>query len=164
MQDIKQFLTRPEVPKLLSIGLFLGVLLQCVKGTLAIGSLNHLDSTSTSSPVVNKSQSQPLNINSILKTPLFGDYVPNNLNEIRKSRLDIKVVGILLATREEESTVILQTAGGHEQAYQVGNSIPGGGMIKRITNEGVLIRRDGALESLSLPKNELIFERTPIKY
>ena len=72
--------------------------------------------------------------------------------------LDLKVVGIMFANTEGDSHVIIRTAGGHEQTFRVGDSLPGGVVIKRITPEGVLIGRNGALESLSLPKNALIFE------
>ena len=43
------------------------------------------------------------------------------------------------------------------KSFGVGDSLPGGGVIKRITPEGILIMREGVIESLSLPKNELFF-------
>ena len=42
--------------------------------------------------------------------------------------------------------------------YKIGDKIPGGAIIKRIMAGGVLAERNGALESLSLPKNDLTFE------
>ena len=97
---------------------------------------------------------------SILKASLFGIYVPNNVNEgnVKKSMLNVTLVGILLADHIEDSQVIIRSASGQERTYELGDSIPGDAVIKRITADGVFVERHGALESLSLPKNELTFE------
>ncbi len=95
-----------------------------------------------------------------LNTPFFGNYVPDNLNDmsVKQSMLNFKVVGILLATRKEDSQVIIHIANGRSQTYRAGDTLPGEVVIKRITAKGVLVERKGELESLSLPENELIFE------
>lgn len=96
----------------------------------------------------------------ILHSTLFGVYVPNGLNEssVQKSMLNVTIVGIMFSADEEHSQVIIRSAGGEEKTYKLGDSIPGGVIIKRITASGVLVEHDGNLESLSLPKNELLFE------
>ncbi|MCL5271787.1 MAG: general secretion pathway protein GspC [Gammaproteobacteria bacterium] len=97
---------------------------------------------------------------SILNTSLFGVYVPNDLNEesVKKSMLDVTLVGILMADKMENSQVIIRSSSGEEKTYKLGDKIPGGASIKRIMAGGVLVERNGNLESLSLPKNDLIFE------
>lgn len=97
---------------------------------------------------------------SILKASLFGVYVSNDLNEnsVKKSMLDVTLVGILFADQMDDSQVIIGAAGGEEKTYRIGDSIPGDAVIKRIMANGVLVEHHGALESLSLPKNELTFE------
>lgn len=96
----------------------------------------------------------------ILNSSLFGVYVPNDLNEdnVKKSMLNVTLVGILLGDKTEESQVIIRSAGGEENTYKIGDKIPGGALIKRIMAGGVLVERNGTLESLSLPKNDLTFE------
>jgi general secretion pathway protein C len=96
----------------------------------------------------------------LFTTALFGDYVPANLSEadIKQSTLDVQVVGIMFAAKENESQVVLRVGGGKEDYYVVGDTLPGGAIIKRISSEGVVVLHNGALESLSLPKNELIFD------
>jgi len=96
----------------------------------------------------------------ILNTSLFGVYVPDDLNEdnVKKSMLDVTLVGILFADKIEESQVIIRTSNGEENTYKISDEIPGGAIIKRIMAAGVLVERNGALESLSLPKNDLTFE------
>ncbi|MCL9685593.1 type II secretion system protein N [Legionella maioricensis] len=96
----------------------------------------------------------------ILNSSLFGVYVPNDLNEdnVKKSMLNVTLVGILLGDKTADSQVIIRSAGGEENTYKIGDKIPGGAIIKRIMAGGVLVERNGALESLSLPKNDLTFE------
>lgn len=96
----------------------------------------------------------------ILNAPLFGVYVPNDLNEdnVKKSMLDVTLVGIMFDEHIEESQVIIRSASGDEKTYKIGDKIPGGALIKRIMAGGVLVERNGTLESLSLPKNDLTFE------
>lgn len=91
---------------------------------------------------------------------LFGDYVPANLSdaEIKQSMLDVQVVGIMFSDKEENSQVIIRTNNGEEKYYVVGDTLPGGAVIKHISAQGVVVLHNGALESLSLPKNELIFD------
>lgn len=99
-------------------------------------------------------------LDALLHSSLFGVYVPNHLNEsdVRKSMLNVTVVGILLETHANDSQVIIRAAGGDEKNYKLGDEIPGGAVIKRITPTGILVERHGTLESLSLPKNGLTFE------
>ncbi|MBA3536247.1 MAG: general secretion pathway protein GspC [Tatlockia sp.] len=112
-------------------------------------------------PLILRNNLETIRSNSALfTTAVFGDYVPANLSEadIKQSTLNVQVVGIMFAAKENESQVILRVGGGKEDYFVVGDILPGGAIIKRISPEGVVVLHDGALESLSLPKNELIFE------
>ncbi|KTD82883.1 type II secretion system protein N [Legionella waltersii] len=95
-----------------------------------------------------------------LKASLFGVYMPNDLNDdnVKESLLNVTLVGILYDENPENSQVIIRSSSGDEKTYVIGDKIPGGAVIKRIIPNGVLVERDGTLESLSLPKNELNFE------
>ncbi|KTD72762.1 type II secretion system protein N [Legionella tucsonensis] len=110
--------------------------------------------TSKEMPAIAKQNS----FDAILHSSLFGVYVSNNLSSIKKSMLNVTLVGILFANKIEDSQVIIRAANGEESTYKLGDTIPGGAVIKRIMAAGILVERNGALESLSLPKNELIFE------
>lgn len=72
--------------------------------------------------------------------------------------LDAEIVGIMFDDNEEYSQVIIKVGGGPEKVYSIGDSLPGGAIIKRISPDAIVVLHNGALESLSLPKNELIFE------
>lgn len=116
---------------------------------------------STSNPKTELSGNQKQDsFKDILNASLFGVYVPNDLNEdnVKQSMLNVTLVGIMFADKLEESQVIIRSASGEEKTYKIGDKIPGGAIVKRITASGVLVERNGALESLSLPRNDLIFE------
>lgn len=99
-------------------------------------------------------------LSSILNSSLFGVYVPDDLNEdnVKKSMLDVTLVGILFDDTTDESHVIIRSSSGEEKTYKIDDKIPGGAIIKRIMAGGILVERNGNLESLSLPKNDLTFE------
>lgn len=106
---------------------------------------------------------QPEDFKSIVHSSLFGVYVSNDLNEtsVKKSMLNVTLVGILFAAPIDDSQVIIRASNGEEKTYNMGDTIPGEATIKRITPGGILVERHGALESLSLPKDELTFEPVP---
>ena len=98
-----------------------------------------------------------------LRWPLFGEFVPKQSGSvvIKHSTLDLKIVGILFSTIPNESQVIVLSPGGIETLFKVGDILPHGVVIKRISANSILVSRDGELESLSLPKDQLIFEPPP---
>lgn len=110
----------------------------------------------------NKAKQLVLDANSpLFNTALFGDYVPDLSDaNIKKSNLDLKVVGIMFSSKKG-SQVLISAGSDIEEAYSVGDKLPGGAVIKRITEDNVVILYNGELESLSLPENELLFEEAP---
>lgn len=96
----------------------------------------------------------------LFSSALFGEYMPLNLNDatVRQSTLDAEVAGILFSKNPELSQAILRFSDGLERSFRVGDKLPGGAVIRRITADGILVWHNGALESLSLPKNNLTFE------
>lgn len=97
---------------------------------------------------------------SLLHSALFGTYVSNDLTSgnVKKSMLDITLVGILFGDSASDSQVIIRTANGEEQNYKIDDKIPGGALIKRIMADGILVEHNGSLESVILPAEELNFE------
>jgi len=118
-----------------------------------------------SQPVKIPTQQNVIRPNSpIFTNALFGAYVPANLSdaEIKQSMLDVQVVGVMFSDKEKNSQVIIRSNNGEEKYYVVGDTLPGGAVIKHISGQGVVVLHNGSLESLSLPKNELIFDG-PVK-
>lgn len=107
-----------------------------------------------------QSKAKQESFDSLMNSSLFGVYIPKDINgnSVKKSQLNVTIVGILFGNKAERSQVILRSASGDEKNYRVGDKIPGGAVIKRILAGGILVEYNGGLESLSLPKNDLIFE------
>jgi general secretion pathway protein C len=106
------------------------------------------------------SMTQKETFSALLSSSLFGVYVSNDLtgDDVKQSMLQLNLVGILLGNTTEESQVIISSAEGEEKNYKLNDELPGGAVIKRIMANGILVERNGALESLSFPKNDLTFD------
>lgn len=154
-----QNVSRPIVPRLTCVSLGALIVWQLISGLTTVYTINK-STTHIKNPVIVSSLTSQLTANVGLKAPLFGKYTPVmiNVSDVKKSLLTYKVVGIMLAAHDEDSEVIIDTLSGGHIVYRVGDILPWGTVIKRITSEGIFVERNGELESLSLPKNELIFE------
>jgi general secretion pathway protein C len=97
------------------------------------------------------------------KVQLFGEYLPNEVGAagVKRSGLNISVVGIVFSSDEAKSHVMLELSDHQVKLFVVGDKIPGGAVLKRITPEGILLMRDGVMEGLSLPKNDVLFSPPP---
>ncbi len=98
-----------------------------------------------------------------LTTHFFGAYVPIDVTtaDVKATMLDLKIVGIMYSTKDSASQIIIQTAGGAQKTYNIGDTVAEGVVIRKITSEGALLAHHGSLESLSLPKPALSFEPPP---
>ena len=152
----KELLSKPIVPQIICLFLFGLIIWQITAGMFAIYQYK-----SRNGPAIVKKKSlkpQFTVSESMLNSPLFGEYIPESLNEIQQSILNLQVVGIIFADNEQQSQVIIRLANEEEALFKVNDTLPGGAIIKKITKDGVLVLRNGMLESLSFPKNELTFE------
>lgn len=158
--DVKTLLSRPIVAQSICVVLTGILIWQISSGVVSIFSLDKAMSVRHDQLIATKNEAKQGSLTIGLNTAFFGDYVPKNINEadVKQSMLDLTVVGIMFADSEEASHVIIRTAGGRERTFSVGDSLPGGAVIKRITTDGVFIKRNGSIESLSLPKSALTFE------
>jgi general secretion pathway protein C len=142
----------------LSVFLFLLIIL---KVTSLIGFRKEMRVAMSQDPAPIQKKALPLNAH--VNTELFGTYVPADLNadEVTESKLQLELVGILFADNKDDSQVIIRAPNGIDKTYGLGDIVPGNAIIKRIMPNGVLVEREGVLESLMLPKNELKFEPVP---
>jgi general secretion pathway protein C len=157
--EIKLLLSRPLVPQLMSFVLAFLLLWQLASGIYAWINLHgELALSKQDTFIVTSPKRKPVRI-----LPLFGLYVPLSANDadVKESSLNLTVVGVVLSSSGQDSHVILQLDNGEQKIYQVGDVVPGGARVMRITEEGVLLNRKGDVESLILPKNELLFEALP---
>lgn len=125
-----------------------------VRDTLSLAKPITLDTS-----VVIKPQATPLKqaVALATNTHLFGEYIPEHMDAsgVMPSQLNLTVVGILFAPAVKDSRVMFELPGNQVKTYGLGDELPGGGVIKRITEDGILLTRNGGVERLTLPKNEL---------
>jgi len=161
-RQLSPALITSEPGKSIAIGVV--ILMSVLFVSQLVSGLQPQQSTLTPQTPVGKGRHQDtLDTRSALFTkPLFGEYVPDMATaEIKQSTLDFTVVGILYSSQKGESQVLLQTTEGKELSFLVGDTLPGGAVIKRIEKSRIIVLYKGALESLRLPKNELLFEQPP---
>ncbi len=160
LTDYLKMLNKPIIPQLICLPMLLLIIWQLTSGIRVLLS-SEKEVKSVRVPVIQ--QTSQVDMDKALHAAFFGEFVPKDLTPqtIKKSMLDMNVVGIIFAKDEKDSQVILKTATGEEKSFGVGSTLPGGAVIKRITSEGVVVNSNGELESLTFPKIELQFEKLP---
>jgi type II secretion system protein C len=78
---------------------------------------------------------------------LFGVAAPSGL---AVTQLSIKLTGIVIDYRNNQTTAIIATPEGKEKIYHVGDSLPGGAIIYAISPREVIIQYMGRMERLPL--------------
>lgn len=158
--EIKMLLSRPFIPKIICFILVLLLVWQITSGVRGVFLLDKASVVSHDPLITEKIKAEQALLTVGLNAAFFGGYVPKTLNDsgVKQSMLDLTVVGIMFADDGSESHVIIRDPTGRDKTYYVGDSLPGGAVIKGITLDGVLIQQKGSLESLRFPKNALIFE------
>lgn len=161
--DLKLLFSQPIVPQAMIIVLTCVLLVEIYLG---VGTLFKRDNTMKNQVIhTNSLMNKAKNSTSTggLNTHFFGDYIPIDIASanVKATMLDLKIVGILFSSKNATSQVIIQTSGGAQKTYFVGDTVTKGVVIRKITPEGVLLAHHGLLESLSLPNEALSFEPQP---
>lgn len=147
-------------PQILCISAALLVVSQIITGGMSLWGIVQHEKNIKVPPIPIQSQATS---SAAVNTPFFGEYLPKSLGDmnVKQSLLNLTIVGIIFSPNEGDSQAIIRSLSGEQNAYHVGDELPGGVIIKRITPDGVLVGHKGVLESLSFPKNELLFEPLP---
>jgi type II secretory pathway component PulC len=158
LKDIGQFLTermRLQIAYLISTVMAFLLIWQIVE----LANVFHIDGKQ----VLGNSMS----IEAIQKLPviaswhLFGFYeassLPNNLSE---TTLPLTLVGTFVATSAHNNQAVIAESG-TEKIYTEGEDINVGAKIYKILPAYVILRHDGHLELLSMPRKNLVFDKSP---
>ena len=161
--DLKTIFSQLIVPQVMIALLAFALIWEIYSGVRTIFTLDHAmkkqDLTTKSVMVTEKNSTAAAGLN----THLFGTFVPIDVTtaDVKATMLDLKIVGIMYSTKDSASQIIIQTAGGAQKTYIMGDSVAEGVVIRKITPEGALLAHHGSLEGLSLPKQALSFEPPP---
>ncbi len=151
--DVKSILSKSVTPKLLSAFLSVAILIELMSGLKFYVNQESYAPPEKSRPAsINTIVSIPRN--KVVSAPLFGAFLPEDLSGValKNSTLHVKLLGVILSDNENESEVILGLTNGEQRIYHVGDTVPGGAVIKRINRDEVYVAHDGAVEYLFLPE------------
>lgn len=94
---------------------------------------------------------------------LYGKYGVTTAAEILPvTSLHIKLVGVVKATPDSDSSVIISEENGTGKVYRVGDVLPASGVkVHAISEDGVILENAGRLEKLPLQRAQLEFQGMP---
>lgn len=92
---------------------------------------------------------------------LFGDAAKAPVVDVPpqsalpETKLNLVLRGVLAVADKRRAQAIIAQPNGNEQSYGVGDSLPGGAVLKEIKPTSVILLRNHQFETLSLPKLDL---------
>lgn len=97
---------------------------------------------------------------------LFGKYVKNKPKPVAapvqtiaaapETKLNLKLRGVFVSTNPQNASAIIADAKGKEESYKIGDDIVGRAILREVFNDKVILERNGRLETLLLPKENLV--------
>ncbi len=156
--DFKVILSKSLTPRLLCAFFSLLVIAELMFGLKTYFTNELVDAPVGQQPTI--SSIVPIAREDVLKMPLFGEFLPEDLAgvELKNSTLHVKLLGVIYSEDEKKSEVILELQGGEERTYHVGDMLPGGAIIQRINQDEMYVSRNGGVEYLFLPEKGINLE------
>ena len=118
------------------------------------GVLNHQDSV-FESPIPSQKEQKPISLQKLVNFNLMGKIqkIPSSVveipKELPKTTLKLQLLGILLNSEVENSSVLIQSNRKDTRRYYVGDKISKGVEIAEIDTHRVIVLRNGKHEALS---------------
>ena len=103
-------------------------------------------------------QSAVVDTRQIAQWHLFGEVKKESpkpvaqVTEAPDTRLNLKLRGLLASSDPEAARAIIADGKGQEEAYKVGQNLPGNAVLREIYADRVILEYRGRLEALRLPK------------
>ena len=92
---------------------------------------------------------------------LFGDakksapVVPQKIIDAPETRLRLDLKGVFASTNASEALAIISSSKGKDKTYHIGDKITGGALLHAVYEDRVILKRNGQLETLRLPKSKV---------
>lgn len=103
-------------------------------------------------------QRQAARLDSVSDMHLFGVAKTDQIQQqnIKKTQLRLSLHGVFASTDPAQAVAIIsQSKGEAGKAYKVGATVPGGAVVHQVKSNEVILKRNGRLESLPLPRERL---------
>jgi len=98
----------------------------------------------------------PLDIGGLVNAHLFGNAVVQNAGgdaaNAPPSSMPLVLAGVLATENPKEGMAIIGETAATAKVVSVGKQVPGGALLNSVYNDRAVLDRNGALESLMLPK------------
>ena len=118
------------------------------------------------SPVIDRPTTQfptslsKLSLQKVSAYHLFGDakkqvVVQQKMIDAPETRLRLKLKGVFASTKASEALAIISSSKGKDKTYQIGDKITGGALLHAVYTDRVILKRNGKLETLRLPKSKV---------
>ena len=88
---------------------------------------------------------------------LFGDakkqvIVQQKVIDAPETRLRLDLKGVFASSNASEALAIISSSKGKDKTYQIGDKVTGGALLHAVYADRVILKRNGKLETLRLPK------------
>lgn len=129
---------------------FVGLLLISTMMTISAG-FKTPPTTISPDEYLDNSSAVATKLSHVADAHLFGSFV-NDLNALPQTMLQLTLQGIAYSTDPNvPSRAIIRARSGKTEVYQIGQTVPGGAIIKKIQKDLVVLDDNHQLESLKLP-------------
>jgi len=104
---------------------------------------------------------KPVDLQQVAALHLFGDAARAPAEQVEapvsapETALNLTLKGLIAVDNQEQALAIIAQGSGDEQAYRVGDSVPGGAKLHEILADRVILQRGGRFETLTLPKEKV---------
>jgi general secretion pathway protein C len=107
-------------------------------------------------PALNSPIAQPLNIAALVNAHLFGNAAAEapsgDASSAQPTSLPLVLAGLLATNDPKEGMAIIGENAATAKVVAVGQQVPGGAQLHSVYNDRAIIDRNGALESVFLPR------------
>jgi general secretion pathway protein C len=90
---------------------------------------------------------------------LFGDAKQVVVNEkvidAPETRLRLNLKGVFASTNPTQALAIISSSKGKDKTYHIGDKVTGGALLHAVYADRVILKRNGKLETLRLPKSKV---------
>ena len=92
---------------------------------------------------------------------LFGDaeksapVIQQTVIDAPETRLRLDLKGVFASTNASEALAIISSSKGKDKTYHIGDKITGGALLHAVYEDRVILKRNGQLETLRLPKSKV---------
>ena len=113
--------------------------------------------TINSSAVQVPPSTQPSRLSEVSDYHLFGDakkqvVVQEKVIDAPETRLRLDLKGVFASTIKNEALAIISSAKDKDKTYHIGDKVFGGALLHAVYPDRVILKRNGKLETLRLPK------------